>query len=104
MEGCLYKRYDDKYFLISRTASYTFIAVEFETFISCFIQNENFNREFTLIEFNSNNIKAILQNYEEFNGLIDYSNLNDFNTIIYYDKIYIIKNWTDVFNFAAGLI
>ena len=102
MEGCLYQKYDDKYYLISRVATYTVVAVEFETFISCFIQNENFDQNFKHIEFNSNNIKNILQNYEEFNDLIDYSSLNDFNTIIYNDKIYIIKSWNDVFNFAAG--
>jgi hypothetical protein len=103
MEGCLYQKYDEvKYYLITRAATYTVIAVEFESFISCFIQNENFDTYFKQIEFNSTNIKHLLQNYHEFNDLIDYSNLNDFNTIIYNNKVYIIKNWKDVFNFAAG--
>ena len=102
MEGCLYQKYDDKYYLINRAATYTVVAVEFESFVSCFIQNENFDEQFKHIEFNSNNIKNLLQNYEEFNDLIDYSSLNDFNRIIYNDKIYIIRSWKDVFNFAAG--
>lgn len=104
MEGCLYQKYDTKYYLISRIATYNNIAVEFETFNSCFIQNENFSEKYELIEFNSNNIKKLLAKYNDFNELIDYSNLNDFNTIIYNQNIYIIKNWTDLFNFAAGRI
>lgn len=107
MEGCLYKKYDDKYYLIHRIAMYNYIAVEFESFISCFIQNENFDDKYSMIEFNSKNIKNLLEQYDEFNeinGLIDYSNLNDFNTITYNKKIYIIKNWSDLFDFVAGQI
>lgn len=104
MEGCLYRRYDDKYFLINRIATYNNIAVEFETFNSCFIPNEDFDRNFEIIEYNSSNINLILNNFEEFKDLIDYSNLNDFNTITYNGKIYIIKSWKDVFNFVAGRI
>jgi len=104
MEGCLYRRYDDKLYLINRCATYNYIAVEFETFNSCFIQNNNFNSKFELVEYTTSNVKLILDNFEEFKDLIDYSNLNDFYTIVYHDKIYIIKSWKDVFNFVAGRI
>ena len=104
MEGCLYRRYDDKLYLISRTATYNYVVVEFETFNSCFIMNKYFNDNFELVEYNSSNIKLILDDFEEFKDLIDYSNLNDFNTIIYNDKNYIIKTWKDLFNFVAGRI
>jgi hypothetical protein len=104
MEGCLYRKCDNKYYLINTIATYNYIAVEFETFISCFIQNENFDIKYELIDFNSYNVKMLLDNYEEFQEFIDYSNLDDFNTITYNQKIYIIKNWKDVFNFVAGRI
>lgn len=104
MEGCLYRKCDNIYYLINTTATYNYIAIEFGSFISCFIQNQNFDVKYDLIEFNSHNVQLLLDNYEEFNGYIDYSNLNDFNTITFNQKIYIIKNWKDLFNFAAGLI
>ena len=105
MEGCLYIKNDSNtYYLINIAATYNYIAVEFGTFISCFLQNENFDVKYELIEFNVQNMKMLLDNYEEFDGLIDYSNLNDFNTITYNQKIYIIKNWKDLFNFVAGRI
>jgi hypothetical protein len=66
--------------------------------------NKDFNDNFELVEYNSSNIKLILDDFEEFKDLIDYSNLNDFNTIIYNDKNYIIKTWKDLFNFVAGRI
>jgi hypothetical protein len=66
--------------------------------------NKYFNDNFELVEYNSSNIKLILDDFEEFKDLIDYSNLNDFNTIIYNDKNYIIKTWKDLFNFVAGRI
>jgi hypothetical protein len=104
MEGCLYRKCDNKYYLINTIATYNYIAVEFESFISCFIQNENFDIKYELVHFNPYNVKMLLDNYEEFQEFIDYSNLDDFNTITYNQKIYIIKNWKDVFNFVAGRI
>ena len=103
MEGCLYRRCD-KYYLINTIATYNYIAVEFDTFISCFIQNENFDIKYELIDFNAYNVNMLLNNYIEFSDCIDYSNLDDFNTITYNQKIYIIKNWKDIFNFVAGRI
>lgn len=104
MEGCLYRKCDNTYYLINTIATYNYIAIEFGTFNSCFIQNENFEIKYDLIEFNVHNVKILLDGYEEFYEFIDYSNLNDFNTITYNQKIYIIKNWKDLFNFVAGRI
>ena len=104
MEGCLYRKCDNRYYLINTIATYNYIAIEFDTFISCFIQNENFNVKYELIAFNSNNVKMLLNTYDEFKGYIDYENLDEFNRITYNKKIYIIKNWRDVFNFVAGRI
>lgn len=101
-EGCLFKSSNYNYYLINSIATYTMLAVEFGTFKNCFIQIEDFDYE--LIEFNSTNIKKLLDNYDEFNDYISYSNLKEFNYIIYNNKTYYIRNWTDVFNFAAGRI
>lgn len=103
MEGCLYKKCDN-YYLIITAATYNYVAVEFGSFTSCFLQNDNFEANFDLIEFNVDNVKMLLDNYDEFYDFIDYSNLNDFNTITYNRKIYIIKTWKDLFNFVAGRI
>jgi hypothetical protein len=100
-EGCLYKG-NNNYYLISSIASYTMLAIEFETFKNCFIQKEDFDYE--LIHYTPNNIKELLDNYEEFKDYINYSALNDFNIITYNNKNYYIRSWLDVFNFAAGRI
>jgi hypothetical protein len=100
-EGCLYKG-NDNYYLISSIASYTMLVVEFETFKNCFIQIEDF--EYELIDYTPDNIKELLDNYNEFKDYINYSSLNDFNIISYNNKNYYIRSWLDVFNFAAGRI
>ena len=98
MEGCLYKNNStDTYYLINSIATYTMLAVEFETF-----QIDNFDYE--LIQFNLTNIKNLLDKYTEFNSYIDYSNLSDFNIISYNNRNYYIRSWLDVFNFATGRI
>lgn len=103
MEGCLYKNNStDTYYLINSIATYTMLAVEFETFKNCFIQIDNFDYE--LIQFNLTNIKNLLDKYTEFNSYIDYSNLSDFNIISYNNRNYYIRSWLDVFNFATGRI
>ena len=103
MEGCLYKSIDDKYYLIEQNAMYNNIAVEFESFTRCFIQNENFDKKFSLVDFNSENVKKLLENYCDID-YIDYSDLNDFNIITYNRKNYIIENWSDLFDFVAGQV
>ena len=103
MEGCLYKNNStDTYYLINSIATYTMLAVEFETFKNCFIQIDNFDYE--LIQFNLTNIKNLLDKYTEFNSYIDYSDLSDFNIISYNNRNYYIRSWLDVFNFATGRI
>jgi hypothetical protein len=100
-EGCLYKG-NNNYYLISSIASYTMLAIEFETFKNCFIQIEDFNYDY--IPYTVHNIKILLDNYEEFKDYIDYSDFKDFNIISYNNKNYYIRSWLDVFNFAAGRI
>lgn len=103
MEGCLYRKtIDNRYYLITTKATYTYIAVEFETFSNCFIQDENFNETFEKVKFTAENIKQLLDNFNTFNGNIDYNNLDEFNQIIYNQRMHIIKNWMDIYNFAAG--
>lgn len=102
-EGCLYKKKNENgLYLINSIATYNMLAVEFGTFKNCFIQKENFDYE--LIEYTIENIKIVLDNYCEFKDYINYSNMKDFNIIIYNDKNYYIRSWLDVFNFATGRI
>jgi hypothetical protein len=101
MEGCLYMN-EENYYLITNIASYNILAVEFGTFKSCFIEKENFN--YKIIDYNSNNVKLLLDNYEEFRDYINYDDFKDFNLINYNNRNYYIKSWLDVFNFAAGRI
>lgn len=100
MEGCLYKS-SINYYLVNSVAAYTVIATEFETFNSKFISIDNIY-EFDEIEFSAKNVKNILDNYIEFKDKIDYTWLDEFNEIIYNRKVYIIKNWTNLYNFVAG--
>lgn len=102
-EGCLYKKIsDNSYYLVNSIATYTMLAVEFGTFKNCFLQKEDF--EYELIEYNTNNIKTLLDNYCEFRDYINYSDMKDFNIIIYNDRTYYIHSWLDVFNFATGRV
>ena len=101
MEGCLYKSYIDvSYYLVNSVAAYTVIATEFETFNSKFISIDNIYN-FDEVEFSAKNIKSILDNYIEFKD-IDYTWLDEFNELIYNRKVYVIKNWTNLYNFVAG--
>ena len=101
MEGCLYKN-NENYYLINNIATYNILVLEFETFRSYFISKDNFDYE--IIEYNSDNIQQILDNYSEFKDYIDYTFLKDFNQITYNNRIYYFRSWNDVFNFAAGRI
>lgn len=101
MEGCLYKsNIDVSYYLVNSVAAYTVIATEFETFNSKFISIDNIYN-FDEVEFSAKNIKSILDNYTEFKD-IDYTWLDEFNELIYNRKVYVIKNWTNLYNFVAG--
>lgn len=101
MEGCLYKENDD-YYLITNIANYNILVLNFETLTTKFISKDNF--KYDIVDYNTNNIKMLLDVYEEFKDNIDYSNLKDFNHIIYNDRVYYIRSWIDVFDFAAGHI
>jgi hypothetical protein len=98
-EGCLYKG-NDNYYLISSIASYKILAVEFKTFKQYSMEIENF--DYKLIDYTPDNIKELLDNYEEFKDNIYYSDLKDFEIISYLNnnKNYYIRSWLDVFNFA----
>ena len=101
MEGCLYKsNIDVSYYLVNSVAAYTVIATEFETFNSKFISIDNIYN-FDEVEISAKNIKSILDNYIEFKD-IDYTWLDEFNELIYNKKVYVIKNWTNLYNFVAG--
>lgn len=101
MEGCLYKsNIDVSYYLVNSVAAYTVIATEFETFNSKFISIDNIYN-FDEVKFSAKNIKSILDNYIEFKD-IDYTWLDEFNELIYNRKVYVIKNWTNLYNFVAG--
>lgn len=102
MEGCLYKSNNNlSYYLVNNVATYSVIAIEFETFKSRFIAKDILC-DFDEIKFCAKNVKDILDNYNEFRDNIIYTWLDDYNEIIYNSKVYIIKNWTNLFNFVAG--
>ena len=46
----------------------------------------------------------VLDSYDEYKDNINYSNLKDFNQIVYNERIYYIRSWLDVFDFASGRI
>jgi hypothetical protein len=103
MEGCLYKSNDDvdmNYYLINSVATYNVVAIEFESFNSRFISKDRLF-DYNEIAFSAANVKAILDNYVEFKDNIDYSWLDDYNEVVFNNKVYIIKNWINLFNFVA---
>ena len=105
MEGCLYKNIQtEKYYLLNTVAYYNSIVVDLETFNSCFIQHDDLSNNYEKIEFNSNNLKQLLDKYIDFKNRVDYDNLNDFNYIKYDNIVYNIKNWYDVLNFIASQV
>lgn len=94
----LYMKDNKYYLLIDRAINYN-IAVEFITYNNKFISNNELKNDYILVEFNENNLKILLKNI--FNNIV-YNELSEFNYIIYYEKIYKLNNWLDVFNFSAG--
>lgn len=104
MEGCLYKsNIDSNYYLVNSVASYSVIATEFESFNSKFISIDLLNN-FDEIAFCASNVKNILDNYIEFKDNIVYTWLDEYNEITYKSKVFILKNWTNLYNFVAGRI
>jgi hypothetical protein len=98
-KDCLYKD-NDNYYLISSIAFDKILAFEFKTFKQFSISIEKF--DYKLIDYTPDNIKELLDNYEEFKDNIYYSDLKDFEIISYLNnnKNYYIRSWLDVFNFA----
>ena len=62
-KGCLYKD-NDNYYLISSIAFDKILAFEFKTFKQFSIEIEKF--DYKLIDYTPDNIKELLDNYEEF--------------------------------------
>lgn len=105
MQGHLYKsNNDNKYYLIDNVGAYNYIAIEFETFKSLFISIETVENTMINIEFNVENIKNLLDDYKIFEGFIDYDYIETHNYIIYNSRVYVIRNWIDIFNFANKFI
>jgi len=105
MQGHLYKsNNDNKYYLIDNVGAYNYIAIEFETFKSLFISIEIVENTMINIEFNVENIKNLLDDYKIFEGFIDYDYIETHNYIIYNSRVYVIRNWIDIFNFANKFI
>lgn len=103
MQGEVYKCTNTgKYYLINSIGTYNYLVIEFETFSSRFIEIDNFNKKYQNIKLDTINLKDLLDNYAIFNNLINYNDFKDFRQIKYKNQIYVIKNWYDVFNFAAA--
>ncbi len=102
MQGEVYKCINTgKYYLINSIGTYNYLVIEFGTFSSRFINIENFTSLYQEIKLNTNNLKLLLDNYKVFQNTIDYNNMNEFKHIKYNNRIFIIKNWYEVFNFAG---
>lgn len=105
MIGYLYRNVQtDKYYLLNTVAYYNSIAVNMETFTSCFIQHDELINNYECLDFNAENLKKLLDKYIDFRDKVDYENLNDFNYIKYDNVIYNIKTWNDVINFIASQV
>jgi hypothetical protein len=104
MDGCLFRNIiTNNYYLVNSIASYNILATEFGTFKGCFIQKDNLD-EYELIDYSVDNIKELLNNYDEFIDNIDYNDLNDFKYLNYNNRTYFIRNWRDIYNFVANRI
>jgi hypothetical protein len=100
MEGCLYKHVgSDNYYMVCGVGSYFILVKDFNDFGERFIQKDEIALNYKSIDFNSNNVKQLLDNYDRFEGNINYSNLKDFYLIIYNDRKYFIRTWKDIYEF-----
>lgn len=95
---------NNKYYLIDNVGAYNYIVIEFETFRNMFMPIELVERTMYSIEFNAENVKNLLDDYAAFEGFVIYDYFNSHNYIIYHNKIYYIRNWVDLFNFANKII
>lgn len=103
MEGCLYQNYDTKtYYLINSVASYFIVAIDLETFEQKFIQKDDIEISYELIDFNSRNLIEVLYNYEMFQNQIDISDFKDFDYIVFNNCKYYLRNWNDVYKFILN--
>jgi len=100
MNNSLYMK-DSKYFLITNKGTSYNIALEFLTYNNKIISNDDLNCYYIIIDFNEENLKMIFNNIGIFNS-IDFKDFKEYNYILYYDKIYKLNNWLDVFQFMAN--
>jgi len=103
MEGCLYQNYNTHgYYLVESVASHFIIVNDLQTFKQEFVQKDAINAEYELIHFNSRNLIEVLYKYEMFQNKIDMCDFKDFNYIVFEEKRYYIRNWSDLYDFIIN--
>ena len=101
MEGYLYES-NMGYYLINSTATYNVVGIEFGSFDNKFISKDDIHTNFSLVQFNGENVKKILDSYDIFINKIDYSKFDKNRELEFNGKIYIIKGWYDFYKFVSG--
>lgn len=86
---------NDNYYLITNKGMNYNIALEFLTFNNKIISNDELI-ELKLIDFNIDNIKLLMNNFN-----MDLSDFEDYHLIKINNNIYKINNWLDLFNLCA---
>jgi hypothetical protein len=101
MEGYLYES-NVGYYLINSSATYNVVGIEFGTFENKFITKDDIHTNYSLVQFNGENVKNILDMYDIYLNNIDYSRFDSYNELSYNGKVYIIKGWYDFYKFVSG--
>ena len=101
MEGYLYES-NLGYYLINSSATYNVVGIEFGSFENKFITKDDIHTNYSLVQFNSENVKNILDFYDIYKNKINYLRFDSCNELEYNGKIYIIKGWYDFYKFVSG--
>lgn len=97
MEGSFYY-FENSHYFIERVGESYSIGIEFPTFNTKLIMNENLRCSAYPLELNPENLNNLLGFYDEFKN-IKFDNLDMYNYIIYNSQIIKIENWKDMFSF-----
>ena len=100
MEGT-FCYFENSHYYIERVGESYSIGIEFPTFKTKLLMNEQIRHTAILLELNEENLHNLLNSFSEFKN-INYENLDLYNYIICKSKIIKIDNWKDVFTFVKN--
>jgi len=104
MNNSMFKhKYSDNYYLVTNKAHHYNVVLEFNSFNSKLLSNDDLRESYIEVSFNGENVSKLFAVYPCFKDMC-FDDFNDFKLVMYYNRVYKLNNWQDVFNFISSRI